>query len=268
MSNFSEISRYYEKTAVVQKSASEKLFELLAIEKMDDVLDLGCGPGHHTYKIRKLTDGHVVGIDASQGMIDQAMAAYSSERIFFQINTAEELDIENRFSAIFCNSAFQWFGNPTQAAFNCYKALRPSGRMAIQSPATSAYCPNFVHATNALLNDFRTKETFKHFRAPWTYLDDAESYSAIFKDAGFIVESSQIIEVSQRCTPEKAFEIFESGAAAGYLNPECYDIGFPENYIENARTVIARDLELQTESDGQVNLIYYRIYLLAKKQTP
>jgi len=46
MSNFSEISQKYESDSVVQKSASDILFDLLDIQAKDDVLDLGCGTGH------------------------------------------------------------------------------------------------------------------------------------------------------------------------------------------------------------------------------
>ena len=44
--NFSKISKNYEETAVVQESASDILLGILNIRQTDDVLDLGCGPGH------------------------------------------------------------------------------------------------------------------------------------------------------------------------------------------------------------------------------
>lgn len=239
MSNFTDISRNYQRTAVLQKSAAERLFEMLAIGKSDDVLDLGCGSGYHTHMIRMLTDGMVTGIDPAHGMIDQARAAYASERISFRVGAAENLDSDSEFAAIFCNSAFQWFRDPARAVSNCCKALCPGGRMAIQAPATTAYCPNFIRAAEALLGDVQTRNAFQHFRSPWVFFDTAEEYAAVFERAGFSVASSAIVEVTQQCTPEKAFEMFESGAAAGYLNPDCYDTKLAPNFIETARATIA-----------------------------
>ena len=52
MANFTEISLQYENDAIVQKSASEILFELLDVQSNDNVLDFGCGTGHLTKDIR------------------------------------------------------------------------------------------------------------------------------------------------------------------------------------------------------------------------
>ncbi len=71
--NFSEIAKDYEKIASMQKSASEIMLNLLKIKENDDVLDLGCGTGHLTRKIRNLTKGRVVGIDPSEGMMREAI---------------------------------------------------------------------------------------------------------------------------------------------------------------------------------------------------
>ncbi|MBS1214859.1 MAG: hypothetical protein H6R26_3476, partial [Proteobacteria bacterium] len=41
MTNFSEIAAKYEKNSLVQKSASDQLFDLLQIKETDAVLDVG-----------------------------------------------------------------------------------------------------------------------------------------------------------------------------------------------------------------------------------
>ena len=265
MSNFTDISRDYQRTAALQKSAAEQLFEMLKIGRADDVLDLGCGTGDQSHAIRMLTDGKVTGIDPSRGMIEQARAAYRSEAISFRVGAAEELDAGGEFTVIFCNSAFQWFRDTVRAVSNCCRALRSGGRMAMQAPATRAYCPSFIHATEALLRDARTQGTFRHFRSPWVFFDTAEEYAAVFERAGFSVLSSEIVEVTLECTPEKVFEMFESGAAAGYLNPDCYDAELPPDFIEAARAIIAGDFRAQATASGHVALTFYRIYVLAKK---
>lgn len=264
MSNFTTIAPQYRQTATLQQSASELLFDLLEITRTDDILDLGCGTGHITQAIRLQTDGVVVGIDPSAGMIAEARR-HCAGNIEFQVESAEELAMASRFDAIFCNSAFQWFRDPSRAVLHCYEALRPGGRIAIQAPARTNYCPNFVRATDALKQDPQTQETFAHFRSPWFFLETAQEYTAIFLRAGFSVVTSEIEGITRCCPPTKVLEMFESGAAAGYLNPECCDREFSPGYIGKAREVIARSFHSQAAGDGQVELTFFRIYLLAHK---
>lgn len=165
MSNFTTIAPKYQQTATLQKSASERLFEMLQISRTDDVLDLGCGTGHLTQTIRSKTDGIVVGTNPTDEMIAEATHHYG-KNIEFYIGIAETLDMPSRFDVIFCNSAFQWFRDPSRAVLNCHNALRPSGRIAIQAPAQANYCPNFVLATDFLKHDRETQDVFSRFRSP------------------------------------------------------------------------------------------------------
>ena len=137
--------------------------------------------------------------------------------------------------------------------------------MAIQAPATANYCSNFIHAANSLLLDARTRDAFQGFRSPWVFLETSDAYANVFLRSGFSIASSEIKRVTQHCTPEKAREMFESGAAAGYLNPECYDVALPPDFIETAREVILRDFQAQAGATGQMELTFSRIYLLARK---
>ncbi len=131
MANFTEISSKYENNAIVQKSASEILFDLLDIQANDNVLDLGCGTGHITKIIRDKTEGKVIGVDPSEGMIEKAKEKYSNLGIVFRNCSAEELDYQHEFDVIFCNSAFQWFKDHRRALRACHNALKQSGKIAI-----------------------------------------------------------------------------------------------------------------------------------------
>jgi ubiquinone/menaquinone biosynthesis C-methylase UbiE len=64
--DFSKITAKYEDFSLVQKSAAEKLLNLLEIGNTDDVLDLGCGVGNLTREIRKTIKGKVFGIDRTR----------------------------------------------------------------------------------------------------------------------------------------------------------------------------------------------------------
>jgi len=138
---FSKIAEYYEKTSIVQKAASDNLIKLLQIKETDDVLDLACGTGDITKKIREITRGRVVGVDSTEGMINKAKGLYGKYSIDFQICKAEQIPFIEEFDIIFCNSAFQWFKPPEPVLKRCYRALREKGKIGIQAPAKKIYSP-------------------------------------------------------------------------------------------------------------------------------
>jgi len=217
---FSEVAKSYDKISIVQKSASDKLFELLSIKPTEDVLDLGCGTGELTAKIRKITSGKVVGIDAEKEMIEKALNKYGKENIIFKVEKAEEINYEDEFDVIFCNSAFQWFKNPDIVLQKCYKALKTG----IQAPARKVCSPNFIQAIEEVKKHPKTKEIFKFFEEPWFFLKTPEEYQKLFEKNGFKVLYCEIEKKCTKHTPEEVYNIFNSGAVTGYLNPRYYKI--------------------------------------------
>jgi trans-aconitate methyltransferase len=265
MTNFSEIAASYEKKAIVQRSAADQLFDLIRIQETEDVLDLGCGTGHLAKRIREQTSGEVVGVDASEGMIKEADQNYSDSRLYFECWRADRLPYRDSFDVIFCNSTFQWFKDPIPVLESCYGASRWPGRIGIQAPARQVYSPNFIRALERVKDDPRLKTQFASFETPWFFLDSAEEYRMLFERAGFGVLDARIERVSSSHTPDEVFAIFDSGAAAGYLNDEFYGTPLSEAYIAGFREVTRDAFRAQAGSDGQVDLIFFRIYLLARK---
>jgi ubiquinone/menaquinone biosynthesis C-methylase UbiE len=242
------------------------LFELLDIQPNDNVLDLGCGTGHITKLIRENTEGKVVGVDSSAGMIEKAKEKWANYNIVFLKCSAEELDYQNEFEIIFCNSTFQWFTNPGQALKTCYSSLRKGGKMAIQSPARDDYCPNFLKAIEEVKRAEATKDIFTEFKSPWFFRNTADEYKRLFEDAGFNVEKSTIDKVVTNHSADEAYRIFESGAAAGYLNQDYYRTRLTQEYTDIFRSIVRKSFNDQAGKTGQVELMFYRIYLLAIKE--
>ncbi len=123
--DFSRVTSDY--SGKVQIPAGDRLLQLLDIRDHEDVLDLGCGNGKLTAKIRALTRGRVVGIDASEKMIDLARKYKGIE---FHVLRAENMSFYEEFDVIFCNSAFQWF-DPHVVLPTCYDALKSEGRIGV-----------------------------------------------------------------------------------------------------------------------------------------
>jgi trans-aconitate methyltransferase len=263
VATFSKISQNYEQAAVVQRSASDILLGILDIKATDDVLDLGCGPGHLTKRIREISKGRVVGVDAAEGMISKAKESYGLDSIEFQTCSAEDIEFKGEFDAIFCNSAFQWFKPPEPVIKNCFQALRENGRIGIQAPAKWIYSPNFINAVEKVQVDSRTRDMFSHFHSPWFFLETSTEYKSLFESLGFNVVYSQIDKVVSSHTPEETYKIFDSGASVGYLNQKHYEIPLTDEYIKDFRRTVREAFEKQANRMGNVELTFYRIYLVA-----
>ena len=251
---------------MIQKSAAEVLLNLLEIGEKDSVLDVGCGVGNITLKIREITNARCVGIDPSEGMIKKAVEKCKDFDIFFEIKRSEEMDFNNCFDVIFCNSTFQWFENPEKAIKNCYTALRNGGRIGIQAPAKKDYSLNFIKAIEKIKENPIIRNIFSHFKEPWFFLETSDEYKNFFEKLGFKVVFSKIELVRTKHTPEEVFNIFSTGAIMGYLGQEFYDIEIDEDYIEYFKKIIKDAFIQQANNQGEVELIFNRIFLVAIKE--
>ena len=198
MATFSDIASRYQETSLVQASAGTILINLLEIPGTADILDVGCGTGNLTAELAKHTTGCVTGIDPSEAMISEASKAYTDPHIRFLVMDATSMPFEEEFDSIYCNSAFQWFRNPSLFLEQAKKALRANGKIGLQAPARTNYCPVFLEAINDCCRNPVIKELFAGFYSPWIMLDTAEAYSSLFREAGFQIIHCSIEETRNR----------------------------------------------------------------------
>ncbi|NTV92287.1 MAG: methyltransferase domain-containing protein [Chlorobiaceae bacterium] len=265
MADFTDIASRYRTTSLVQASAGAQLIERLDISGNEDVLDVGCGTGNLTVELSKWTSGSVTGIDPSEGMIREASRAGTEPRINFRVMGYLDMTFREEFDIIFCNSAFQWFTDPSLFLEKAREALRSKGRIGVQAPARENYCPVFLKAISGCCANPDVRQVFSGFRSPWFFLETAEAYAALFRWAGFKVKFCALEESSNSYMPEKVFDVFSSGAKAGYLNPACYDSPFPEGFETTFLDAVKDSFVRQADSDGLIDLLFYRIFLIAEK---
>lgn len=265
--NFNSKAFTYANNSLVQKSASEILLNLLSIQPGEDVLDLGCGPGHITKKIAQITEGTVMGIDISPGMIEQAVSSSQGiSNLTYSVMDAENFELPVNFDVIACNSTFQWFQKPEQVLICCFNALKQGGRVGIQAPATQTYCPNFVAVIEKISTHPDIREIFKNFKSPWFFLESKEEYEQLFRNCGFDIIYSELRDESNLFSVEKAYRIYQSGAENGYLNQSFYTVTLTDDYINSFRELVKEAFKEQADDSGMVDLKFKRIYLTAKKR--
>lgn len=264
--DFNSKADMYEEKGLVQKNTAEMLVKMANIWVLEDILDVGCGPGGVTARMAGMTRGSVVGLDISSAMIDEARKKYADQaNLSFRVGNADDMGYQEEFDLIFSNSAFQWFTNPERSVHSCFRALRPGGRIAVQAPASDNYCPVFINALNEAVKDPMNEAFFEHFHNPFYMRERPEQYRDLFAEAGFEVTGCEFVVTKNRFTPEEVYGIFQSGAENGYLNQAHYDIAITDAYVARFREAVRHAINGMTEADGRVELLFTRVFISARK---
>src|SRR5690242_4762775 len=100
----------------------EPLLELLAAQRGERILDIGCGTGQLTARIAE-AGAAVVGIDNSTEMIAQARQNFPHLR--FELADARDFHFDRPFDAVFSNAALHWLREPERVIASVQRALRP-----------------------------------------------------------------------------------------------------------------------------------------------
>ena len=263
MNTFDTVSGEYKEKSLVQAAAAEKLIALIDLKGKADILDVGCGPGHITNKLRNRTGGKIVGTDISEGMIKQASEEYPD--ISFVTIAAADMNYEEKFDLVFCNSTFQWFKEPARPLDAMVKALKPGGAIAIACPATQRWSECFIEVAEAAGRQNDTRDVFKHWRSPWFWLNGENEYRAFFKRHGLDIVHLRIEKEISVYTPEQAFSNFISGAAQGFTGKDYYDIMLPDAFIDRFK-LHAMKAMFSRVKEGRVEVDFQRLYFIGKKK--
>lgn len=174
--------RKYEKASTHQKEWGTKLIAELDLQGHEHVLDLGCGDGSLTAQIAEiLPEGEVVGIDASQGMIDAALLK-ARDKLKFLLMDINELDFVDRFDVVLSNATLHWVKDHKRLFENVHRSLRDGGRIRFNF-ACDGNCSHFFKVIREAmaLDDFAAH--FAEFEWPW-YMPPVDEYRALVESSG------------------------------------------------------------------------------------
>ena len=172
----------YEQASAHQKELGAKVIAELNFRGGERVLDLGCGDGALTCMIAdQLPDGWVLGIDASQGMIEAAMPK-ATANLDFRLLDIDDLDFEEAFDIIFSNATLHWVKDHRKLLCNVRRALRPGGRVRFDF-AGEGNCVNFFAIVHEAMALDRFASAFDDFEWPW-YMPSVAEYTALASESG------------------------------------------------------------------------------------
>jgi trans-aconitate methyltransferase len=163
------------------------LLSLLQPSKGETILDLGCGSGHLTSQIAA-SGAHVVGVDSSPEMIEEARKNYPSLR--FVLADARDFDFNELFDAIFSNAALHWVKEADRVIDRVWNALKPRGRFVAEFGGKG----NVQKLLAAFYESLEKIGTASADRSnPWYFPSMAE-YTALLEKQGFDVTFASLFD--------------------------------------------------------------------------
>jgi trans-aconitate 2-methyltransferase len=140
------------------------------------VLDAGCGTGQVTATLRdRLPRGHVIALDGSQSMIEQARARLGDDRIEYVVADLQwPLPIDEPVDAVLSTATFHWIADHDPLFANLAAVLRAGGQLAAQCGGAGN-----IASIEAALRDMGAEPGHKHFATP-------EATTTRLEAAGFV----------------------------------------------------------------------------------
>jgi SAM-dependent methyltransferase len=137
----SEVAARYSKVRpFFHDEVVHRIRSFTAIPHFRRALDVGCGSGQSSIALSTFS-GHVIGVDASQDMLDQAPPC---PNISYRLGVAEQLDFSpGEFDLISVGSALHWFDQDRFFA-ECQKVLSPSGVLAVYNDHFTAHLQDVI----------------------------------------------------------------------------------------------------------------------------
>jgi trans-aconitate methyltransferase len=173
----------YAKNARFVADLGMPVVELLAPRPGERILDLGCGDGALTMKLAGM-GCDVVGVDSSALQIEAARKLGLDAWVM----SAEALNYENEFNAVFSNAALHWVTRADDTIAGVWRALKPGGRFVAEMGGFG--CVEKIRSSLIAALDRRRIDG--KAVDPW-YFPTVEDYRARLERRGFRVDYIALI---------------------------------------------------------------------------
>ena len=181
------------------------LIELLAPRPGERILDVGCGDGALTARIRE-HGAEVVGVDSSPAMLEEAR----KRGIETRLARAESLPFDDEFDAVFSNAALHWVPEADAALAGMRRALRQGGRIAVEQGGAG----NVQAVRTALIRELRDSHGIETDLSDIWYFPASHAHAMRLAAAGFDI---RLLVHFARPTPVSGMEAWLHTLAAPVL---------------------------------------------------
>jgi len=158
--------RKYVEASGHQKEWGARLIAELELTGTERILDLGCGDGNLTAQLAaRVPDGHVLGIDTSNGML-QTARRHECSNLHFQQKDISALDFLEEFDVVFSNATLHWVHDHERLLDDVFRALRKGGFVRFNF-AGEGNCENLLRIVREAMAHPRFSPHFRDFAWPW-----------------------------------------------------------------------------------------------------
>ncbi|MBI1213926.1 MAG: methyltransferase domain-containing protein [Alphaproteobacteria bacterium] len=119
----------------------------LSTNRIENILDLGCGTGRFTDPLASRFGATATGVDPSERMLTAARAKEHGPRVSFRKGSAEATPVPDAsIDLVFISMAFHHFPDPAKAVRETHRVLRRDGHVFLRNSTAeqrSPYAPFF-----------------------------------------------------------------------------------------------------------------------------
>lgn len=174
----------YKRASSQQKAWGRNLISELALAGDERILDLGCGDGALTAELaRLLPDGSILGIDASESMIETAWKDHAAGNLRFELLDIDAIDFEYEFDVVFSNATLHWIKDHSRLLAAVFRSLKDRGVARFQF-AGEGNCSNLIKVLREVMSKEDYASHFDEFDWPW-FMPSVEQYHALLDEVAF-----------------------------------------------------------------------------------
>ncbi len=250
----------YKKASTHQKEWGKKLIAELDLKGNERILDLGCGDGGLTAQLAKLVpNGLVVGIDASQSMIESAKGAHKAQNLKFDLIDINAIDFKDEFDVVFSNATLNWVKDHNRLYPKVHKSLKADGIVRFNF-AADGNCSHFFKVIKRVMADKKYAEYFDDFDWPW-YMPVVDEYEKRLKQFNF-KETKVWGENADRYFPdaETMTKWVDQPSIVPFL--KCVEMSDKQPFRD---AVVEQMVEETIQPDGTCFETFRRVNVFAKK---
>lgn len=174
----------YNKHADFVSNLASDVVELLDAQKWESILDLGCGDGTLSCKIKEF-GSQVSAVDLSPDMVEKT----KDKGINAFVMSATNIEFTNEFDAVFSNAVLHWVKTPEVAIKEIFNSLKSDGRFVAEFGGFE----NIKHLVEAMGVVFTNHPEFGVFNNPW-YFAKEDEYKKLLEKNGFRVTYIETIK--------------------------------------------------------------------------
>jgi trans-aconitate 2-methyltransferase len=191
----------YDRVADPQARWGAAVLDRLPLSGTERVLDAGCGSGRVTERLaERLADGHVVALDGSPAMIDEArrrLARFGDRIEYLVADLGRPLPLTEPADAILSTAVFHWVPDHDALFGNLAVVMRPGARLVAQCGGAGNVAN--IRAVLATIGD--------GWLGPQVFATPEETRSRL-EAAGFVAVETWLQPEPTRFEPGEPFETF------------------------------------------------------------